>query len=320
MRLYDAELGEDPMANNRYMYVCDDSQGAYCPTDPSSFYTTEEKPVEIYLFIDPLCPECWVIDPIIKKLQMEYGHYLRLKTFIGISPDKSSFQSGRNLQNRVQDMANSYHETACRTGIPCEGDVWYENPLTTPYTAAMAIKAAEMQGKSIGSKYSRRIREALFLKKKNIADKNVLIDCARHIDGMDIEAFEADLASDEPKKALESDMQTTNDMNIDTVPSMVILGEDPNEPGIKIKGNYSYSIYVDILEDLLGKPLEKCPLISIEQFVSFYSVVAEKELAIIYDLSIEDVRHELKKLQLRCLVDETKTKHGSVWRTLAPCY
>lgn len=39
----------------------------------------DRKPLEIYMFIDPLCPECWALEPIMKKLQIEYGRYFSLK-------------------------------------------------------------------------------------------------------------------------------------------------------------------------------------------------------------------------------------------------
>ncbi|MED4970817.1 DsbA family protein, partial [Parageobacillus toebii] len=41
--------------------------------------SNETKPLEIYLFIDPLCPECWGLEPIIKKLIIEYGRFFTLK-------------------------------------------------------------------------------------------------------------------------------------------------------------------------------------------------------------------------------------------------
>ncbi|MEC1377777.1 DsbA family protein, partial [Heyndrickxia oleronia] len=35
----------------------------------------EHKSVEAYLFIDPLCKDCWEIEPFIIKLWLEYGKY-----------------------------------------------------------------------------------------------------------------------------------------------------------------------------------------------------------------------------------------------------
>jgi predicted DsbA family dithiol-disulfide isomerase len=42
-------------------------------------FGSDKKPVEIYLFIDPICPECWALEPILKKLQIEYGRYFSIK-------------------------------------------------------------------------------------------------------------------------------------------------------------------------------------------------------------------------------------------------
>ena len=41
--------------------------------------TVMKKPLEIYMFIDPLCPECWALEPILKKLHIEYGRYFSIK-------------------------------------------------------------------------------------------------------------------------------------------------------------------------------------------------------------------------------------------------
>ena len=45
-------------------------------------HCNENKPLEIYMFIDPLCPECWALEPIMKKLQIEYGQYFTIKYVI----------------------------------------------------------------------------------------------------------------------------------------------------------------------------------------------------------------------------------------------
>lgn len=36
------------------------------------------KPIEMYVFIDPLCPECWSLNPYLKKLTLEYGRFFTL--------------------------------------------------------------------------------------------------------------------------------------------------------------------------------------------------------------------------------------------------
>lgn len=304
------------MSKAKGNFVCHDELGICCPVDPASLFTApkEKKPVEIYMFIDPLCPECWVLEPFVRKLQMEYSHYVTIKTFIGKGASAYTPASDKDVQKLIRDMAKSYNATACRTGMPCNGDVWYEHKITMPYTANLGIKAAELQGKAIGSKFLRRVREALFLKKKNIADKDTLIECAKFIDGMDVDEFMKDLDSDSPKIALESDERTTQEMEVNQLPTLVFFGEDVNEPGLKVEGHYPYEVYVQIIEELVGKPLKKCPPIPLQEFISFYSIVTEKEIAVLYDLSLDDVHREMKKLKLKQIVNEVPTRQGFLWQ------
>lgn len=52
------------------------------------FFDLLKKPVEIYVFVDPLCPECWSLEPILKKLAIEYGRFLQSDRFLtGDSPE-----------------------------------------------------------------------------------------------------------------------------------------------------------------------------------------------------------------------------------------
>lgn len=304
------------MTTKQGTFVCYDDLGLCCPAEPESFYVSgqEKKPVEIYVFIDPLCPECWSLEPIIKKLQMEYSNYFTMTIFLGNEIRSLNAPSAKNYESVVHELAKSYNETACRTGMPCDGDVWRENIMTTPYSAILAIKAAELQGKAIGSKYLRRVREALFLHKKNIAEEEVLISCARKVKGMDIEEFAKDLHSEIARKSLQSDAKTTSEMDVESLPTLVFFGDDVNEPGLKVQGVYNYDIYVDIITEMIGKKPEKCPPISIEQFIAFYSLVAEKEISVVFDKNMKDAHRDMKKLQLTQKVEEIRTKHGSFWR------
>ncbi|WP_416151242.1 ClpXP adapter SpxH family protein [Salipaludibacillus sp. HK11] len=297
-------------------FVCYDDLGICCPAEPESFYITsqEKKPVEIYVFIDPLCPECWSLEPIIKKLLMEYSNYFTITTFIGNEIRTLNSIRGKKHKSLVQEMAQSYNETACRTGMPCDGDVWLENIMTTPYSAILAIKAAELQGKAIGSKYLRRVREALFLHKLNIAKEEVLMSCARKVSGMDVQEFSKDLHSEVATKSLQDDAKTTSEMDVESLPTLVFFNDDVNEPGLKVQGLYSYDVYVDIITEMIGKAPEKCPPMSIEQFIRFYSLVAEKEISVVFDKSMKDVHRDMKKLQIKQIVEEIQTKQGSLWR------
>jgi hypothetical protein len=52
--------------------------------------------------------------------------------------------------------------------MPIDGDVWLEDPLHSSYPPSIAFKAAQLQDPKKALAFLRRIREMVFLEKKNI--------------------------------------------------------------------------------------------------------------------------------------------------------
>ena len=70
---------------------------------------------------------------------------------------------------KLENIAHVWEKTASRSGMSCDGNVWFENPITSPYVASIAIKAAELQGRKAGHSIFEKISGILFLlKKRNI--------------------------------------------------------------------------------------------------------------------------------------------------------
>lgn len=267
-----------------------------------------KKPLEIYTFIDPLCPECWALEPVLKKLQMNYCKYFTIRYLIG-----GKLQCCSEKRSH-KNIAEAWEKTANRTGMSCDGDIWLENPISTPFAASIAIKAAELQGKQIGIKYLRKLRELLFLDKQNISKEDVLIECAQSIEGLDLLEFKKDLHSEGAIKTLQFDLKTTKEMGVELFPTIVVFNDHVEEEGLMVAGLYDYDVYVKVLEEMLGeKPVPSAPVF-LEEFLKHQSFVATKEIAVIYDLSIEEVEKEMKKLVLRQIVERVPVKYGTFWR------
>lgn len=281
-------------------------------TDTSARYgyiNFVQKPIEIYLFVDPLCPECWSLEPYLRKLSIEYGRFFTIR-FVLTGYLSSLTKEPFDQPKRIKDI---WERTAKRTGMSCDGDLWLENPISAPWVASLAIKAAELQGKKAGRVFLRKIQENLFLKKKNITDETVLMLCAEEAK-LDIQEFVNDLHSASAKKALQSDFKLTKEMEVDYIPSMVFFNQRIDDQGVKISGLYPYEIYVRIMSDILNKvliPSEKPPL---ADFISFYEVIGSKEIAVVYDWTEEKAEREMKKLQLKRVVEKIPVKYGSFWR------
>ncbi|WML50532.1 ClpXP adapter SpxH family protein [Neobacillus sp. PS3-34] len=269
----------------------------------------EKKPIEIYIFVDPLCPECWALEPILKKLQIEYGRYFSIRHIL--SGRLAMLNMGK--KNKYENIADLWEKTASRSGMSCDGSLWFENPVSSPHIASIAIKAAELQGRRAGLRFLRKLQEVMFLDKQNISSFDVLKNCARSI-GLDVEEFITDIHSDSAAKAFQCDLKITSEMDVKEIPTLVYFNENAEEEGIKIAGTYPYEVYVQILEEMLMEKPLKAPHPPLESFLKYFRFVASKEIAVVYNMSISQVEREMKKLLLKQQVEQIHAKHGSFWR------
>lgn len=273
------------------------------------FFDLSKKPIEIYVFIDPLCPECWSLEPFLKKLTIEYGRYFTIRPIIS---GKLTSLNAEKFE-KPEELAKSWEKVATRTGMSCDGDLWYENPVGSPWLAALAIKAAELQGRKSGIRFLRKLQEHLFLNKQNISNEDVLIQCAEDVQ-LDLDEFKRDLTSDSAKRALQCDLKLTREMEVDEIPAIVLFNQQEDEEGIKITGLYPYSIYVDVLQEMIQKEPTPAPKPTLEDFLNQYRFVGDKEISVVFDWPEAKTKCEMKKLQLKQQVEEFPVKYGTFWR------
>lgn len=273
------------------------------------FFDMLNKPVEIYVFIDPLCPECWSLEPFLKKLTIEYGR------FFTIRPILTGKLANLNKQkfDRPKKLRDTWEKTASRTGMSCDGDVWIENPISFPWIASIAVKAAELQGKKRGREFLRKVQEELFLNKQDVTMEEVLVRLAAETK-LDVEEFKDDLYSHTAKKALQCDLKLTKEMEVDQVPALVFFNESEEEEGLKITGLYSYDVYVNVLKEIVKKEIAPSSKPPLEEFLSHFGFVGNKEIAVVYDWTEAQTEKEMKKLQLKQLVEKVPVKYGTFWK------
>ena len=76
---------------------------------------------------------------------------------------------------------------------------------------------------------------------------------------------------------------------------------------------YPYKVYVQIIQEMLDEKPVPAQLPSLEQFLKIFKLVASKEIAMVYDMSITEVEKELKKWVLQQKVRVIKGKYGTFW-------
>ncbi|MED1739200.1 protease adaptor protein SpxH [Bacillus swezeyi] len=267
-----------------------------------------QKPMEIYMFVDPLSPECWALEPAIKKLKIRYGRFFTMRMIAACS------LTALNVQKRKKHrLAEAWEKIACRSGMSCDGTLWYDKALSAPYLASLALKAAELQGRKAGMQFLRCMQESLFLNQQDITEEQVLFDIAEHTQ-LDLDEFQKDLHSQSAVKALQCDMKIAAEMEVSSVPTLTFFNNLREGEGLKVTGNYSYEIYEEVLFEMLGdepKPSQTPPL---ELFFEYFQFVADKEIAVVYDWTLDEVEREMKKLAFAGKAERVEAKHGMFWR------
>lgn len=288
-----------------------DGASDQCTIYSSSQSSQNQQRIEIYTFIDPTCPECWALEPILKKLQIEYGQYFKMRYLIG--GRLGAYQTNANETSEINEYAQKWEKTARQYGMPCDGDVWTQNPIPSSYQAALAVKTAELQGKQAGLRFLRKLRESFFLNKRNIAAEDVLLDCANKA-GLDVAEFQRDIHTNGAVKAYQCDMKITSEMEVEQLPTLVFL--DADEAGVKVSGYYPYEAYEQVLCEMMGNQPQTAEPPEIEDFLKKYPFVATMEIAMVYNLSCAEVDREMKKLLLRQQVERIPVKNGTFWHSL----
>lgn len=257
------------------------------PVAPS----TCNKPIELYIFIDPLCHDTFAMQMMLRKLQVEYGHYFTCRYVL--STELSSLNC---MTNRMK---------ACVSGA--------ELDITHPALPSIAIKAAELQGKRAGFRYLNKVQEIAALNTRNINSHATLIEIAQIVK-LDMKEFMTDFGSKEAARAFQSDLSLTREMDVEEVPSIVFFNECIEDEGLKVCGSYSYEVYEHILTELLGEELIPQPIPPLDQLFEQFNMLTTAEVAEIYSINEPLAERELKKRMLQQKVERIITDDVTIWR------
>lgn len=253
--------------------------------NPTNLYF-ESRPLELYVFIDPSCHECWHLQPILRRLQIDYERYFTLRVVLRTSLPSLNC----TLENHGE----------------CEEKAHSAFP-------SIAIKAAEFQGKRAGLKFTSKLFEYANLKEKNVNAFSVLVEIAKVIQ-LDVDEFMRDFASKNVHRALQVDLYMAKEMEVDYAPTFVFFNENIEDEGLKVSGLYSYDIYEQIIEELIGQPIYPDPPPPLEDLFKRFDTLATKEIADIYRMPEKAAERELKKRLLQQHVERLSIQDTTLWR------
>ncbi|RHW39860.1 DsbA family protein [Lysinibacillus yapensis] len=249
------------------------------------------KPIELYIFIDPLSANSLRMQTVLRKLQLEYDHYFTWRYVLS-----TKLASLNTLGRRTK---------GCLTGTQLD--------FTHPALPSIAIKAAELQGKRAAARYMLKLQEHALLKTKEVNSYAALIDIAKET-AIDVEEFISDFGSKEAARAFQCDLHITREMEVDEVPSIVFFNERIEDEGLKVSGMYPYEVYVQILQEMMSEEVMSNPLPSFDELFVRYPILTTYDVAQIYSITEQEAERELKKRMLQQKIERIHNNEVTLWR------
>jgi len=270
--------------------------------------STENKPIKIVYYTDPICSSCWGIEPQLRKLKLEYGNVFEIDYRMGgLLPDWSYNSGGIS---KPSDVAHHWDEASLYYEMPIDGNVWLEDPLDSSYPSCIAMKAAQIQNKEKAVLFMRILREKLYLEKKNIAKWENIAEAAK-IAELDVQKLKIDYEGD-AKTLFQEDLNLGKKLGVRGFPTLFF--SDGNQNQLTVYGSKPYASYENALLALFPEAKKKHfknenPL----ALFDIFPTLAPKEYAVILDKTYSDAKIILEKLYQQGLLDKKTIKNGSVY-------
>ena len=268
------------------------------------------KKVHLLYFTDPVCSTCWLIQPQLRKLKLEYGNYLEIEYCMGgLLPSWDNFKSGPITSPAT--AAKYWDEVALEYDMPIDSSVWLDDPLPSSYPPSIAFKAAQMQDIDKAIIFLRRINEMLFVDSKNIIE-NVLLHNAAFEAGLDAARLMRDLEG-KAQVLFEADLALAKRLDITSLPTFIFT--DKFDQSVVLKGFQDYEKFeaalFQLIPDAQKKPIKK----DFEQLFKIYPTLTTKEFSFLSDLEMGASESLLLDLfDKKVLIKYNGHLKGPIWK------
>ena len=269
--------------------------------------TAQKKPIRIVYFTDPICSSCWGIEPQLRKLKLEYGDVVDIDYRMGgLLPDWSYNSGGIS---KPSDVAHHWDEVSAYYDMPIDGDVWLEDPLSSSYPPSIAFKAAQIQDNKKAILFLRRIREMVFLEKKNIAKWEHLEHAALEV-GLDAAKLKTDFEG-KAKQDFQEDLNLAQQLGVRGFPTLLFTDSTGNKLtlyGVKPYEQFERNIAA-LSSEMSKKPYQKTP----KALFNHYPTLTTKEFSVLSDITTTEAAQVLNGLLEQKLLHKFDTKNGALW-------
>ncbi len=278
----------------------------------SGNYNSEKKQgkklIKVLYFTDPICSTCWIIQPMLRKLKLEYDAYVDIEYRMGgLLPSWENYNKG--IIKQPSDAAKHWEEVSVAHEMPLDGDVWLEDPLTSSYPPSIAFKAAQMQDTDKAVLFLRRIKEMVFLEKKNIINWRFL-ERAALTAGLDSAKLLRDMQGRAPE-LFKEDLAMAEQLHVTVFPTLFF--SNCSEKKFMLKGYQPYEKYEEIINQLVPDAKKESIDTDPRSLFRHFSTMTEKEFAFLSNTSKESATETLNSLYQRGVIEKYESKNGVIW-------
>ena len=225
----------------------------------------------------------------------------------GLLPSWENYNRG--MIKQPSDAAKHWEDVCRQYDMPLDGDVWIEDPLPSSYPPSIAFKAAQMQDTDKAILFLRRIKEMLFLEKKNII-KWEYLEKAAFETGLDSARLKRDFEG-RATEMFRADLQLAEDLSIKVFPTLIF--SDGKDNISRLAGYHQYEKFEKIIHKLLpGVEKDVISTDPLQLFNTFFSMT-DKEYSLITNVSDEQAKEQLLGLFNDGVIDRFDSKNGTIW-------
>jgi Predicted dithiol-disulfide isomerase involved in polyketide biosynthesis len=268
----------------------------------------KENAIHVVYFTDPICSACWGIEPQLRKLKLEYGNYYEIEYRMGgLLPNWDNDYKSK-IRN-PEDLAHHWEEVGDYYGMPIDGDVWLEDPLASSYPPSIAFKAAQLQDEERALCFFRRLKEMLFLEKRNIAKWEWIEKAALAVE-FNTEILKNDFEG-EGKKLFYEDLDIGKEMGIRGFPTLLFTNNEGKK--IELYGVRPYKDFEETIVKLCPRAVKQSIIKTHEGLFDYFRSVTTHEFAIITDRHDNEALEILETLYKHKYIEKFASKKGTLW-------
>lgn len=274
--------------------------------------------IQVVWYTDPHNVWCWGCEPAIRRVEVLYPDSVEIGTRMGglfedFGPLRE--QWARMSGGRWKDSVLAFFEAvAAQHRMPMDAARMVEtvDDFNSTWPACIAAKAADLQGREIGRRYLRRLREGWAVEGRGIHRRAVQEELASEA-GLDVEALRKALEDGSAERAFRKDREECEELGITGFPTFEIRS---GEETARMEGWQPWETFDEVLRKLDPdlRPFEMgAGDAAIRDLLHRYDRCATREIAAVLSVTDDDAEIFLEELEGRGEVLRRPAGNGLLW-------